>query len=78
MTGYHPGQHLWDSGDNLPSILYDLRPSDAWYKFKYSGLPAQKLDGNQSPMVEQHPDPGNPPRPLLDFKILVSSPLTCG
>lgn len=77
MTSYHPGQHLWDDKDNLPSILYDLRPpSDSWYKFKNSGLPPQKLDGNSNPMFEQHPEPRTAPRPLLDFKILVSPQLS--
>ena len=74
VTSYHPGQHLWDDSDNLPEILYDLRPpSDLWYTFKNSGLPHQKLDGNSNPVFEQHPEPGTAPRPLLDFKILASS-----
>lgn len=73
MTSYHPGQHLWDDKNNLPSILYDLRAPEGWHTFKSDGLPDQKLDDSQVPMFEEHPEPGTAARPLLDFKILASS-----
>ena len=67
-TAFHPGQQ-W-TRDDLPEIIYMLRPPQEWFEFGRTALPAQKLDANGQPMVEAEPEPGQPARPLLDYEIL--------
>ena len=69
VTSFHPGQRQW-SINNLPDILYVLRPPPEWHTFMKSAKPVQKADAYNNPMFEQYPEPGKSPRPMLDYKIL--------
>ncbi len=77
VTSFHPGHVSW-SKHNMPNIIYVLRPSNEWYSFSTSSLPAQKVyrghlvyvgaDGRVVYTKDENPR-GDYQR-LLDFKIL--------
>lgn len=50
--------------------MYYLHPTPEWAAFRGTAQPQQKVDTNGQPMVERFPQQGQPPRPLLDFRIL--------
>ena len=50
--------------------MYYLQPTPEWIAFRGTAKPPQKVDANGQPMFERFPRQGQPPRPLLDFRIL--------
>ncbi|KAL8826796.1 MAG: hypothetical protein Q9191_003579 [Dirinaria sp. TL-2023a] len=72
VTGFQAGQWDW-SATNLPDILYQLFPDQAWLDFKANkGRARQKRDAQGRLMWEQWPDDPANPRPLLDFPVLAN------
>ncbi len=68
-TTFKVGLAGWNA-NNLPDIMYQLWPCQAWKAFKDSAKPGPRLDAQGSPMFERYPRPGEAARPILDFPIL--------
>lgn len=55
----------------MPEIIYQLHPDDEWYVLKnHPQKPAQKRNAQGELMWEQFPEPGQPRRAILDWKIV--------
>ncbi|KAL8854092.1 MAG: hypothetical protein Q9221_001012 [Calogaya cf. arnoldii] len=72
VTSFHPGQLDW-SPEAMPNILYVYKSPQRREDFYDSCQPKaakEKLDAQGRIMMEEWPEPGKGPRPLLDYPHL--------
>ena len=69
VTSFKVGLARWNES-NLPDIMYQLWPCEAWRAFKQSPKPGGRQDAQGNYIFEQHPRNGEAPRLILDFPIL--------
>ncbi|KAG7005141.1 hypothetical protein G7Y79_00021g050080 [Physcia stellaris] len=67
VTSFVPGQQ-W-SLDNLPNILYYIKPPPGWADYKKKRIYA-KRDASGLPVLERWPRPGKPRKALFDYPCL--------
>ena len=68
-TSFKVGLAGWNRF-NLPNIMYQLWPCQAWKAHKNSPKPGPRLDAQGNHVFERYPRAGKAPRPIPDYPIL--------
>ncbi|KAL6720004.1 hypothetical protein ACLMJK_001925 [Lecanora helva] len=69
VTSFKVGLARWNA-NNLPDIMYQLWPCEAWSNWRHSARPGPRLDRHGNAVMERWPRPGEAPRVILDYPIL--------